>query len=208
MLPRRARPKAFTLIEVMIVVAIVGIMAATAISSMNPSVYSELHKVAQIVAGDVGYARSLAVTNNSKYRLKFEVNPNRYILEHTGSDPSFDILPDTPFRADDDPPKRQIVRLADLKNTAMTVRLVAVHALSSTPEVVTDVEFAPNGGTTRIEETKIWLTAGSGENQRYLAVRISAVTGLTWIEDFQATAPALVVEIPGSVESVSQPVGP
>jgi hypothetical protein len=53
----------------------------------------------------------------------------------------------------------------------------------------TSLEFNPLGATTTAAETTIWLTAGSGAAQRYLAVKVNPVTGLATRQAPTATAP-------------------
>jgi hypothetical protein len=35
----------------------------------------------------------------------------------------------------------------------------------------------------------VWLTAGDDAARRYISVRVNPVTGLFWVENFQATVP-------------------
>ena len=69
---------AFTLLELLLVVAIVGILVGVLLPDMQPAVYDQLRSTAQIVATDLAYARSLAVANNDNYRITFDLNNNQY----------------------------------------------------------------------------------------------------------------------------------
>jgi prepilin-type N-terminal cleavage/methylation domain-containing protein len=188
-MPHPPRQSGFTLIELLIVVALLSLAAGMIIPSANPSLRDKLEGATQLIASDIALARSWAVANDSNYRITFDVALNRYVLEHTGSNPALNSLPRSPYSLPSDPANQYIIRLANLPHLGGTARLHAVRALSNTPQTVTNLEFGPYGETTRTEETQVWLAAGVGSATRYLSVRVNPVTGLTWIENFQANDP-------------------
>lgn len=188
---RRTKRAGFSLLELLIVASLMAIIAAAVIPSANPGIHEQLDSVAQLLAGDIAYARSLAVTNNSKYKITFDVSQNRYLLEHSGNNTALDNLPASPFRKSTDPADQQIVRLAELPRVAAPVRILAVCALGTPIQTIADLEFGPLGETTRADESVIWLAAGSDSATRYISIRVSPVSGLCWIEDFRDTAPPL-----------------
>jgi len=190
MVRRCRRSAGFTLIELLIVVAVMGLLAGLIVPRSDPSLHDQLQGAAQIVAGDLAYGRSLAVTNNSEYRFTFDTAGNRYILEHSGTDATLDTLPDSPFRSPDDPPDQQIVVLEDLPHVGPTVRIAAVVAEGSASATVADVEFGPLGETSRADETVVWLAAGAASATRYVPVRINPVTGLATVGAFSAVGPS------------------
>ena len=175
----------------LMVITIVGIVAATAIPSFQPNIHQQLQSAARLLGDDVSYARNLAVVYNSTYRIDFDLVQNQYVLRHTGSNASLNTLPASPSRRMSDPVDRQIVRLQEALPSGVVVRLLAVYALSMPAQSVGDIEFGPLGETSRADETIVWLVAGSGSNTRYLSLRISPVTGLCRIGTFQGTAPTL-----------------
>lgn len=183
------RMSGFSIIELLIVVAVMGILAGLVLPRSDPTLHEQLRSAAQIVAADLAYGRSLAVTNNSRYRFTLDTTNNRYVLEHSGTDPTLDTLPDTPFRSSSDPPNQQIVDLAELPSLGSTVRIVAVTAGGSPPQSVGDVEFDPLGGTARAEETTIWLAAGAGSATRYLRLHVNPVTGLCTVGAYSGGGP-------------------
>ncbi len=156
-----SRPhRGFSLVELLIVVSLMGILAALALPSFNPGTREELHAAAQVVAGDLAYGRSLAVANNSSYRMRFEIAKNRYVLQHSGANPALNTLPEAPFRSPSDPKDQHIFDLADLPHlSGQNVRLAAVTTAGGSP--LTEVEFQSLGETTQAAETVVWMAAGT-----------------------------------------------
>jgi Tfp pilus assembly protein FimT len=175
----------------LIVVSLIGILAASVLPSTSPSLHEQLHASAQVVASDLAYARSLAVTNNSQYRITFNTGANSYVLTHTGASSTLDVLPPSPFRSSADVATEHTVTLSELPQLGTPAVLAAVHAGVDSPSSTTTIEFNALGGTTRTQETVIWLGAGAGGDRCYLSVRVNPITGLTWIENYQAAAPPL-----------------
>lgn len=188
---RRLRVSAagFTLIEMLLVIAIMAIVAGLALPNSSPSIYDQLQSAAKIVAGDLAYARSLAVTHNSTYQVDFDRSENRYVLRHSGTDASLDILPDSPWRNADDPPDEQIVDLDTLPNVGVGVEIVAVAELGSSQLAVPDVEFGPLGETTSSAYTGIWLAAGEGTARRYMLLTVNPITGLVTFGAYTGESP-------------------
>ena len=177
------------MIELLIVVAVMAILAGVILPRSDPSLPEQLRSAAQIMAGDLAYGRSLAVTNNSEYRFTFDTEGNRYVLEHSGSDAALDTLPESPFRSPEDPPDKQTVDLDELPHLGTSVRIVEVAAQGSTPQSVGDLEFGPLGTTARSQETVIWLAAGAGSATRYIRLHVNPVTGLTTVGSYSGAGP-------------------
>ncbi|MBW3598848.1 MAG: prepilin-type N-terminal cleavage/methylation domain-containing protein [Planctomycetes bacterium] len=183
-------PRGMSLIEILMVVVLMSVMAAALVPQFQPNVASQLESVAQIVAADLDYARSLAVANGSTYRVALDVAGQRYVLTHSGTNPMLDVLPPAPFRKPGDPPDQHIVELADLPRFGPLVELAGAQKVAGSTQVVTDVEFAPLGGTTRSETTLVWLACGQGGDRRYLPIAVDPVTGVTSIGELQLNRPA------------------
>ena len=189
-MPLRATPTAgFSLLELLLVVAVVGILLAIVLPSTQPSIYDQLRSTARIVATDLAYARSLAVAYNSTYRVTFDTKENQYILKHSGTNAALNKLPPSPFASRNDLPEQHIVDLDDLPHVGATVRLIAAAASGAALQRVDNVEFGPLGQTTRSDPTMIWLTAGIGGDQRYIALQVNPVTGLTPVGAFDRVGP-------------------
>jgi len=176
--PRRRQPAGLTLLELLLVIAVMGILVGLVLPSSEPNTYDQLRSVTRIVTTDLAYGRSLALANNSTYRFTFDTQQNRYVLEHSGGNAALDRLPDSPFRSADDPPDRHIVDLDDLPHLATTVRLLTAAGFQPGLQRVKDLEFGPLGETTRSGETLICLAAGSESETRYVWLCVNPVTGL------------------------------
>lgn len=185
----RHKPDGFTLIELLIVIALMGILAGVVLPSSSPSLHDQLQSAAKILATDLAYARSLAVTHGSTYRVSFDTKNNRYVLRHSGTNPALDTLPASPFRNPDDPPDEHVVNLADLPRMAAPVELVGA-AVSNGSLIRTDhVEFGPLGETTESAPTMIWLSAGPAGDKRYIVVYVNPITGLATVGPYSGTGP-------------------
>jgi type II secretory pathway pseudopilin PulG len=179
----------------LITIVVVSIVAAMLIPQLGRQVPDQLQSVAQIVAADLEYARSLAVINNSRYRVTFDVAENRYVLRHSGANTLLHVLPSSPFRQGDDPPDAQTTELAGLPIAQPEVRLVQIVAGSGPVTAVSDVEFNALGGTTRSLPTTAWLACGNGSDARYIPIEINPATGLVEIGVLSKSLPTNVAAL-------------
>src|SRR6187551_2108184 len=122
---RAFRTAGLTLIEMLLTIAVLGILAAVLIPQISSDIPERLEAAAQVVAADIDYARALAVGNDSLYRITFEPNANRYILRHSGSQTTLNVLPRSPFRDSNDAADQQTTNLSDLPLPKPAVRLAA-----------------------------------------------------------------------------------
>jgi len=172
------RPKGLSLIELLLVVAVLGILVGLLLPDATTTLPDRLRAGARVLVGDLAYARSLAVANNSRYRIRFEPDENRYVLEHTGANAALDTLPPSLFRNPGDPDDQHIVDFDLLPQVGASVRLLGAVVDTGSIQRVDDVEFDSLGQTTRSAATVVWLCAGQGEDQRYISVEINPATGL------------------------------
>lgn len=188
---RRRPPSGFTLVELFIVISLMAVMAGLLIPSFMPDLTQRLHSVAEVVAADLAWARSLAITNNSSYRVTFDAPANEYSLEHTGTNAALEILPRSAFGRYTDPADKVTTRLADLPNLGPTVRLYCVikRTAAGAETSITTVDFGPLGETTYPEATIVWLAAGQGSTRRFISLTIDPITGLVTIGEMTNVAP-------------------
>jgi len=131
-----------------------------------------------MVSTELAYARSLAVSNNSTYRVQFDTKDNRLIIEHTGAIGRLDTLPDSPFRHADDPPTQQILDLDDIPRMGAPVRLLALGEYTGFFQRVTEVEFGPLGELASSGWIVLWLGCGNGDEERYIYIVVDPISGL------------------------------
>lgn len=179
--PRRRRTAAFSLIELLMVIAVLAILVSIVLPGSDPSLHDQLRAAAQILKTDLAYARSLAVSNNSTYQLAFDTDENRYVLQHTGANATLDALPDSPFREPGDPPDRHVVDFDELPHLGPPVRILAV---TSGGVRAASLEFDGLGKTIEPGDKVIWLAAGRGKAMRYITLHVDPATGLVTVEPF------------------------
>ncbi len=186
---RSLQRAAFTLVELLIVVMLVGILSALVLPNAMPSIHDDLVAAAQIVAADLSYGRSLAVLNNDIYQFTFDLPDNLYTLQYAGGNSALAALPPSPFHSPTDPATQYTVRLSQLPRLGLLVSLYDVQQLTPAPVEASTVTFNALGGTTQAQPTLIWLAAGVGTARRYISVSLNPTTGLATPGAFQGTTP-------------------
>jgi prepilin-type N-terminal cleavage/methylation domain-containing protein len=182
--------RGFTLLELLLVIAVLGVLTALALPNASPSFREQLLSAAQIMAEDLAYGRSLAVANNSRYRFTFDTLQNRYLLAHSGTDHALDTLPTLPFDSPADTATQHIVALDQLPQLGTGVTLLAVGAYTGNNcQSLASLEFVPLGGIDPPQDVVVWLSVGSGSAQRYLPLTINPVTGLAAVGSFSGYGP-------------------
>ena len=183
----RRPARAFSLLEVLIVVVLLGILVALAVPYAQSTVEEQLEAGAQLLASHLAYARSLAVTYGDSYRVRFLLEENRYVLEYAGDDPQKQTLPSGPLDGPNQPAHQRIVEPAQWPTLGQPIRLFAVQ--DDTGSDLTEITFGPLGSTQSDRVTLIWLTAGQDAARRYVAVTVQPVTGAVSVAEAQSEAP-------------------
>lgn len=186
---------ALTLLELLLSIALLGILCAVLIPQLSGDLPQRLSAAAQMLVADLDNARTLAVSNQSTYRITFEPEKNRYFLRHAGTNPQLNTLPRSPFRQNDDPPDQQTTWLDRLPFPPPRVRLVAVIQWQGSGQLASSVEFTPLGGTTSPSPSSIWLACGQGTLTRYVDVQVDPVTGLATVGPLRAALPPTVTAL-------------
>lgn len=73
--------KGFTLIEIIIVVTILAIAAMTAIPMMSSSASIQIRAASNMIAADLEYARSMAISRGQYYYVVFDKNNESYSIK-------------------------------------------------------------------------------------------------------------------------------
>jgi prepilin-type N-terminal cleavage/methylation domain-containing protein len=201
MRPCLQRP-AFSLLEVLIVLAVIAVLAAIIIPSSTPDISAQLTAAGEIVVSDLAYARSLAVANDSTYQWTFDATADEYVLLHSGTDSTLDVLPPSAFGVAGDPPDRLTVRPRDFPSLAAGVKLLGVYVGAAAEPNPTSIEFGPLGSVTTGEAFDVWLWAGRGSSRRFVKVSLNPVTGLATRGPVRATGPLGTAAIPGEAAAI------
>ncbi len=189
MMPDRRKHAGFTLLELLLVITIIALLTAIVLSRGEETAFDQLRSTAQIVSTELSFGRGLAMANNTKYKFTFDTTLNRFILQHSGTNPAFNQLPGMLFRSPSDTQYQYVVNLKELPHTGPALQIAAVTTTGSSPQRVSDIEFTPLGSTTRTDGTAIWLMAGSGLNAKYITVTVDPVIGLCQIGSYTKTGP-------------------
>lgn len=80
----------FTLIEVILVVLIIGIAAAVVVPMMSSAGSMQIRAAASMVAADLEYAKSMAISRGQSYSVEFNkttdsyrvLDPNNAVIQH------------------------------------------------------------------------------------------------------------------------------
>jgi prepilin-type N-terminal cleavage/methylation domain-containing protein len=179
---------AFTLIELLMVLAVICILVGAMLPKNDPNVLNGLRSAAQIVSSELAYGRSLAMANNDAYKFTFDTAQNNFTLQHSGTNSSLNPLPATSFKSPSDTATRHVVDLDEFPSLGPLVQLAAI-LVSGTNQHISDLEFNSLGATTRTAGTVVWLTSGSGSKTRYITISVDPVIGSCLIDDYSTTAP-------------------
>lgn len=180
---RRGRD-AFTLVEVLTVIVVMGILASVIIPAFRSSHAQSLESAARVLATDLRLARSQAIQFDTEYTVQFNLGTNSYSIAHTGTgSPPVLRNPLAPAGQEASGYVVDLDQLAPAGTSAGEIRLAGI-ALKTSQTNVGDIEFGPLGGTgpARSEDTVIWLTTGSGNDTRCVRMVVSWISGQVWID--------------------------
>ena len=71
----------FTIVEIIIVVVIVAIAALVAVPMMSSAASLQIRSAASMIASDLEYARSMAISRGQNFSVEFDKNTERYWIE-------------------------------------------------------------------------------------------------------------------------------
>jgi prepilin-type N-terminal cleavage/methylation domain-containing protein len=155
----------FTLIEVIIVIVILSITALTAIPMFSSGANMQIRSAANMIAADLEYARSMAISRGQNYSIEFNKDTESYCIKKTGdSDPI------------DHPVKKGFPYSFNFTNDSRLSKVVIDSTTNlSSDTIIFDSIGSPVGLT---NEGIISLSAGINTTR----IRIQPVTGFITIQ--------------------------
>jgi prepilin-type N-terminal cleavage/methylation domain-containing protein len=76
----------FTFIEILIVIVIIGIVAMIAVPMISSSASMQIHSAANMVAADLEYAKSMAISRGQNFSVVFDKSAESYSIENQDGD--------------------------------------------------------------------------------------------------------------------------
>ena len=151
----RRADRGFTIIEILIVVVILAIAAMTAIPMMSSAGSVQVRSAANMIAADLEYAKSLAITKGQDFTVVFDTSGDSYRIE------------DQYGTTISHPVKKGFNYVIDIQNEGLDRVDITGAAFGGSPEVTFDYLGSPlNGGSVTIQ--------GGG---RTVTISVEAVTG-------------------------------
>ena len=76
----------FTVIEILILAVILTIVALTAVPMMSSASSVQIRAAASMIAADLEYAKSMAISRGQHYSVEFDASTDSYSIKQEGSD--------------------------------------------------------------------------------------------------------------------------
>ena len=162
------RQSGFTLVELLIVIAIISIAALTAIPMMSSAASMQIRSAANMLTADLEYAKSMAISRAQNFSVVFDAAADTYRIE----DQYGNVLPH--------PVKKGFNYVIDFQNDGRLdkVDIVSVD-FDSTSEVKFDYLGSPyNENDTPLNNGVVNLQAGSTNT----TITVEPVTGYISIQ--------------------------
>ena len=165
---RPSGPGGFSLLEVIIVVVILAIAAAMVVPMISSGAGTKVMAAAQMVAADLEYAKSMAVTRGRRYRVTFDAVGESYQVE----DPNGVVIAH--------PVNLGFNYVFDFDGSRLDGVQIVSADFDGTNQVQFDSLGSPhNGGGGPLNSGVITLQAGSLTQ----TIRVEPVTGVITIHD-------------------------
>lgn len=168
---------AFTLIELMVVMFVLAIAAAIVVPMASSAGTVQLRSAATMVAADLEYAKSMAISRGKRYSVVFNITTEAYRIE----DRSLPV--GDPGRIIDHPVKKGFKYLIDFRNDGRLDRVDIVTAKfnnNSTDTIVFDSLGSPyDGSDGPLNSGVITLQAGGLSR----TVNVEPVTGFITVSN-------------------------
>ena len=163
---------AFTLIEILIVVVILTIAAAVVVPMASSAGSMQIRSAANMVAADLEYAKSMAISRGQSYRVVFDVANDSYQIEEVASG----TVIDHPMR----PGQNNYIVDFQTDGRLDQVDIIAPTAFNATDTVIFDNLGVPHdGGGSGLNSGQVTLQAGDSTRE----VSVEPVTGFISVVD-------------------------
>ena len=160
----------FTLIEILIVVVVIGIAAMIAVPMMSSAASMQIRSAANMIAADLEYAKSTAISRGQNYSVVFDPDGNSYQIQG-------------PSGVIDHPVKKGFQYIVNFQSDSRLSRVDIVDAdfdPGSSQTITFDYLGSPsNGGGISLSSGVITLQAGGITK----TVQVEPVTGYISITD-------------------------
>ncbi len=158
----------FTLVELLIVIAIITIAALTAIPMMSSAASVQIRSAANMLSADLEYAKSMSISRGQNYSVVFDKDTESYRIE----DQNGNVI--------SHPVKKGFSYIVDFRNDGRLNKVDIVDAdFDGTSEVKFDYLGSPyNGSSTPLNSGVVSLQAGGTTT----TVTVEAVTGFISVQ--------------------------
>jgi len=155
-------PGGFTIVELLIVVVIIAIAAAMAVPMMSSAGNLQVKSAANMIASDLEYAKSMAISRGRRYSVVFDEGAESYQIE----DDTGNVIAH--------PVRKGFDYVVDLSSSGLSKVDIVNAAFDSTTEVEFDFLGSPyDGSGGALNSGVVSLSAGSST----ATVQVEPVTG-------------------------------
>jgi len=174
---RRLIRRGFTLIELMVVIVILAIAAAVVVPMASSAGSMQLRAAANMVAADLEYAKSMAISRGQRYAVVFNATTEAYQIE------DLSLLVTDPARIVDHPVKKGFKYVISFRNDGRLSQVdIASVSFDGTSTVAFDSLGSPYNGNSPLGPLNngvVTLQAGGVTK----TVRVEPVTGFITISN-------------------------
>lgn len=151
----------FTLIEILILAVLLGIVALTAVPMLSSAGTIQLRAAANMIAADLEYAKSMAISRGQNYSVRFDQNSESYQIE----DQSNNVIPH--------PVKKGFNYIVDFQNDGRLNRVdITGVNFGATNDVAFDSLGSPDsGGTVTLQASGATVTVTVEPITGYISIQ-------------------------------------